>query len=459
MIRTVLALFATLLIGMETPRRGPPSTLIRGARVFDGSGAPAVVQDVLIVGDRIAAVGKRLQLPPGGRSIDGRGQTLLPGLHDLHTHLRAPGGPEDGDLGKAYAGYLAAGVTRASDFSLWGEMLAPVRRAVTSGAVAAPRLALAVRIGVPGGHGTEHGLGTGFTLEAATAREGHTAMARALTYRPDVIKAFADGWRYGRARPLRDMDAATLGAIVADARAAGIPVVTHTVTLAGAKMAVAAGVDALGHGVGDAPVDAALIAGMRARGTVYIPTLVAYEPQQGRTFAAAEWRAMRPSERAWEAERQARPRVAVPLPEARRWATMRDNVRRLHAAGIAIGVGTDAGVEGVYHGTATIREMALLATLGLTPAQVLTAATSGSARILRKSGTGWVARGRRADLILVRGRPDVAIGDLYNVVRMFVGGRDVALTPLRDLLQSGAPSPFPAPLPADAAQERAALTR
>lgn len=443
MIRTALALLMALLIGGEPVPPDPPSTLVRGARVFDGTGAPATVHDVLISGDRIAAVAPHLKAPHGARTIDARGQTLLPGLHDLHTHLRAPGFPAPDDLGKAYAAYLVNGVTRVNDYSLSGEMLAPIREMVVSGAVQAPRLELAVRLGVPGGHGTEFGWGSAFTLEAATPRAAHAAMARALAYRPDVIKVFADGWRYGRTADLNSMNVATLTAIVADAHAAGLPVITHTVTLEGAKVAAEAGVDALGHGIGDAPVDDALIAAMRAHGTAYIPTLVVFEPQQDRAFAAAEWRAMRPPERARETERMARLPAAVPDLDARRWAIMQANVRRLHAAGVAIGVGTDAGIEGVYHGASTIREIALLATLGLTTAEALTAATATSARILRSTDHGRIAVGQRADLLLVEGRPDLQIADLRNVRRVFVAGRDVALKPLRRLLDSDAPSPLP----------------
>jgi imidazolonepropionase-like amidohydrolase len=65
------------------------STLIAGAQVFDGSGGPAGTADVLIEGNRIAAVGRTI--PPSLRGdaevIDGSGATLIPGLIDGHAHL------------------------------------------------------------------------------------------------------------------------------------------------------------------------------------------------------------------------------------------------------------------------------------------------------------------------------------------------------------------------------------
>lgn len=444
MNRLRLAVFAFLaLVGTPASAR-ETATFIRGARIFDGTGAPARTGNVLIEGDRIVAVGPAARAPKGSRIVDARGLTLIPGLHDLHTHLRAPAFDAPDDLPKAYAGYLVNGITTVDDFSLSPEMLAPVREMVGSGRVTAPNLQLAVRLGVPGGHGTEFGWGRSFTLEAATPRAAHLAMARALPYRPDLIKVFADGWRYGRSPSLNSMNEPTLAAIVEDAHAAGLPVITHTVTLEGAKVAAAAGVDSLGHGVGDALVDDELIALMKAKGTAYIPTLAVYEPQEGRIFSPAEWRRLRPPERAREESGDSESDEPVPDREAERWTIMRENVRRLKAAGIRIGVGTDAGIGGVYHGASTLREIGLLAELGFTPAEALAAATSVSAAILRQgSDHGRIAPGQRADLVLTGGRPDAQIADLRDVRRVFVAGREIPLRPLERRLADDRPSPLP----------------
>ncbi|MBB5686829.1 amidohydrolase family protein [Sphingobium boeckii] len=399
------------------------ATLIRGARVFDGTGTPARVLDVLIRRDRIAAMGRRLTVPEA-RVIDARGMTLIPGLHDLHIHTIPEAFASAETLSAAHRPFLESGVTAMNEYSVGGDRLAAIRAVAADPAVKAAHLALALRVGVPGGHGTESDFVRAITTLATTPEEARAAMARLLPFRPDVIKVFADGWRYGRGGDKSDMDLPTLSAIVQAAHAQGVPVVTHTVTLAGAKMAARAGVDAVVHGVGDALADGELIALMRASGMAYVPTLAVYEPQPDRQLLPAEWDRLRPEDRAREEARRAAPIEPIADYDAQRWAIMRENVRILHAAGLPIGIGTDTGIGGVYPGLATVREIRLLTGLGFTPRQALSAATVGSARIMDRQGRdGRIARGRGADLVLVAGRPDERIEDLYAVRRVWVSGR------------------------------------
>ncbi len=135
---------------------------------------------------------------------------------------------------------------------------------------------------------------------------------------------------------------------------------------------------------------------------------------------------------------------APPPPRSARWTIMRENVRRLKAGGVRIGVGTDAGIGGVYHGSATLREIGWLARLGFTPAEALAAATTVSAGILRQGGNhGRIAPGQRADLVLTGGRPDERIADLHDVRRVFVAGREMPLERLAQRLADPGMSPLP----------------
>lgn len=415
---------AAALAGAGNAEAQERATLIHGARVFDGTGGKAKLSDVLIEGDRIVRVGRKLRVPEGTEVIDASGMTLIPGLHDLHIHTRREAFTDAASLHRFYVPYLRAGVTSINEFSVSGEMMAGIRalRADT------PRLTLAVRLGVPHGHGTESQFTNAITLQVTSPDEAHAAMARALPYKPDMVKVFADGWRYGDpARPDKpSIDEPTLAAIVADAHKAGIKVMTHTVTLEGAKIAARAGVDSLAHGVGDALVDDELIGLMKKHHMAYVATLATYEPLEARVLAPEELALLTPEQQARETARLARGEAIAPY-DSKRWEIMRENIRRLQVARVRIGVGTDTGIEGVYPGFGALREMHILTELGFTPAEAIEAGTRVSAEIMGRKDEGTIRKGARADLVLVGGAPDVTFQDLYSVKRVWVAGREVSL--------------------------------
>jgi imidazolonepropionase-like amidohydrolase len=419
---------------------------IKNARVIDGTGAPARAATIVIRDDRIVAVSDHVEIPADARVLDASGQTLLPGLFDLHTHLNASGTSAVDDLGKNLKAYLACGVTAVNDYSVYGEMLAPLRAMMQSGVLKGPKVKFAIRFGTPEGHGTEFGWGDYFTQMVSTPAEAHAAMQRILPYKPDVIKAFTDGWRYGRAGDLTSMNLETLSAIVEDAHKAGIKVFTHTVTLNGAKVAARAGVDVLAHGVGDAPVDDELISLLKKSGTGYVSTLATYEPQTGRILSPRLLQLLRPEDRSYVEKSATRQGVPSPdSPVMRRWSFLKENVRRLSEAGIPIGVGTDAGVAGTYHGWATLHEMELLVESGLTPLQAITAGTGTSARLVDEDKErGTVTVGKIADLVLIKGSPDEQIGDIEHTTTIFLSGKQLDPSQLEAEIQGPGFTPLPA---------------
>src|SRR5207244_3265688 len=110
---------------------------IVGARLVDGTGAPGIDDAVVIVRDgRIAAAGAAAttHVPAGMHVINAEGQSLLPGLWEMHTHYSGV------EFGPAL---LAAGVTTARDCGGESEFLTTVRRKIDEQHALGPRLLLA----------------------------------------------------------------------------------------------------------------------------------------------------------------------------------------------------------------------------------------------------------------------------------------------------------------------------
>ena len=140
------ALAAVLMLGFSAaaPAAGAAEqvTAIVGATVFDATGAAPRKANVVIRDGRIAAVGPNVKAPRGAKVIDARGEALLPGFYDLHTHWTPSGSP--GTTPQIATAYVSAGVTTVSDFNAAPESYAP-RRAWLAGLVA-PHVNFAARV-------------------------------------------------------------------------------------------------------------------------------------------------------------------------------------------------------------------------------------------------------------------------------------------------------------------------
>jgi imidazolonepropionase-like amidohydrolase len=415
-----MVMLASFMVGLFSSSAialvSDPDTAILNAMVFAATGAAPVVETVLIHGGRITAVGVNVAVPAGYRTIDAAGEALLPGFYDLHTHWTPGGQPRD--TPSIANADLAAGVTTSNDFNASPESF-EARRAWLSTLIA-PHVNLCGRLSTPGGHGADWGdqETTKWVNTPAEARAGVDAIE---AYKPDCLgEVMTDGWRYGTAPDMTSMNEDTIAALVEEAHKFNLPVLTHTVTVTKGKEAGEAKVDVIAHALQDREIDDATIAEIKQGGSVMAPTLAVYDINRpGRTGEFA-------------------PSAQVTA----KWGFALQNTMRLYSAGVPVALGTDAGMPGTLHGKATLHEMELLVQAGLPASAALMAGTANSARAMGElADRGTIEVGKRADLVLIKGKPWENIADVEKIDRVFVDGNL--------MFGPGAPAPNPdIPMPA-----------
>ena len=373
--------------------------LLHGGHVFDGTGSPPGRADVVIADGRIVDVGPGLD---GDVVVDVAGATILPGFFDCHVHVTVSGVDLMDRLSRPFSyqfyaaarnleATLATGVTTVRDA---GGADLGIQQAVAEGLVPGPHLLLAVNIvGQTGGH-TDGWFPSGFDLPIILPHPGRPAatadgvdelrkvVRSLLRAGADVIKICTTG---GVLSPRDDpthtqFSPAEIEVVVAEAAAAGRVVMAHAQGTAGIKNAVRAGVKSIEHGI---YLDEEAIDLMLAHETWLVPTLVA--PRA--VLAAAAAGASLPQTVVAKAREVAEAHV--------------ESVRAAVTAGVNLAMGTDSGVGPHGH---NLDELMLMQECGMTPAQVLAAATSSAARLCGlQDRTGRVAPGLAADLVVVEG--------------------------------------------------------
>jgi imidazolonepropionase-like amidohydrolase len=334
--------------------------------------------------------------------VDCSGRTVLPGLFDCHVHLmvssldtlallNTPFSLQFFEAARNMAATLATGITTVRDAA--GADLG-VRRAQETGLTAGPRIRISVNmISQTGGHGDDwypggidvplfvpHPGRPGSIVDGPDeARKKTRELIRAGA---DVIKIATSGGVLSprddpRHAHLRD---AEIAAIVEEATAAGISVMSHAAATDGIKAAVRNGVRSIEHG--DFLDDQAIEMMLKA-GTWLVPTLIATHGIVQATEAG----------------------VAIAdniVDKARMLADAhRQSVTRAVAAGVRIAMGTDSGVT--PHGD-NLGELSLMRQCGMTPLAVLKAATSSAAELMGLDHElGALQPGKRSDLVIADG--------------------------------------------------------
>jgi imidazolonepropionase-like amidohydrolase len=376
-------------------------TVLHGGQVFDGTGSPAAAADVVIENGRILAVGPGLD---GDEQVDVSGLTLLPGLFDCHVHVMSSGVDLLRRLQRPFSyqffeaavnlrATLDCGITTVRDA---GGADLGVQRAVEDGLIDGPRLRIAITVlSQTAGHG-DGWLPSGLSVSLRVPHPGRPGgivdgpeemrkrVREIVRAGADVIKVCTSGGvlsardspRHAHFRPDE------LDVLMAEAAAAGLPVMAHAQATEGIKNAIRAGVRSIEHGI---YLDDEAISMMLQAGTWLVPTLVAPVA----VLEAAKEGVRLPDGVAAKAEEVV--------------GAHRESFARAVAAGVRVAMGTDSGVG--PHGQ-NLRELTLMAEGGMTPRDVLVATTSSAARLLgMQDEAGVISPGRRADIVAVAGDP------------------------------------------------------
>jgi imidazolonepropionase-like amidohydrolase len=446
----------SVVTGAAGPAPGSEPIAIMDVNVVhpdrDGNDAIEPHRTVIISDGRIANIGPSDSTPPPGNAhvIKAAGNWLIPGLVDGHVHFFQSGNPytrpdvidltkrvsyasevarNKARLAATFKVWIASGVTTVIDVGgpLWNFQVrkaAQANEAAPYVAVAGPLISM---IADP-----KLALDDPPIIKADSPDEGVRLVQQQLAYKPDYIKV----WFIHRKEDDLTAQENIVRAVAEAAHAAGVPLAVHATELITAKAALRAGADYLVHSVGDEPVDAEFLALLKKNNALYCPTLWVLS---GYSFAlsglwrptVAELRLADPQILSMIANLESipkedfSPRMAQRLAENQRPSPiMLQNLKTVQDAGVSIVMGTDAGNIGTVHGPSVFREMALMQQAGLTPLQVLRAATVNGARAAhRESAAGKIERGAPADLVLLDADPTADIANASRISRVFRNGR------------------------------------
>lgn len=431
--------------------------VVRNGTLVDGTGGPTLEDAVVVVrGDTVEAVGAAgdVSVPSDARVVDAEGGWIAPGLVDAHVHFSQTGWfdgrPDAADVRdlhpypevvaelrarpeRYYGAYLCSGVT--STFDVGGY---PWTRDLQRRGEREPG---AVRVAAAGAL-----LSTvDFWLNLPDQRQfvymsDEETVRRAVRSHAALGSSAIKVWYI---TPPEPPDTARVKRLVraaaGQADSAGLPLIVHATGLWEAKDAVRAGAAVLVHSVWDDEVDGEFLRLAADAGVVYVPTLTVTEgytnAYAGRTADAMPYPGRCVDDRTREL-------LETGLPDELRppWAQQQEvevppnpslergveNLRRVHEAGITVALGTDAGNPGTAHGPSVHREAELLARAGMSPGDVLVAATRNGARAMGRAGElGTVEPGKLADLVVLADDPTADVTNLRGVRVVVKGGRVV----------------------------------
>jgi imidazolonepropionase-like amidohydrolase len=384
---------------------------IQAGRLIVDAARPARGNSTVIVENgRISRIDSGFTAPAGAIVVDERNRTVMPGMTDVHVHLtQTSGTPWYAYYTQKYSNAYAVteGLTHALDMARAGfttvrdlggdtSSVIAVRDAVAEGRFPGPRIKVSgAPLSIVGGHADA---ATGVPPELARAiNEAHLnpsvctgveecqKVVRELAAAGvDVIKIMATGGVLdpGAMGLEQHFSDAEMKGIADMAHAMHLKVAAHAHGARGILAATNAGIDSIEHGTF---LDEAGARAMKAHGTYYSATLMAFSGVQGLIGTGK----IPP-----ESEAKAKQTFSV-------WG---HGLNLAYRTGVKIALGTDSAVA--PH-TLANKEVELMVTKGgMSPRDALIAATKGGPDLMDLSAeTGTLDPGKSADLIAVEGDP------------------------------------------------------
>ncbi|MEA2947262.1 MAG: hypothetical protein QOI40_2592 [Alphaproteobacteria bacterium] len=393
-----IALTATIALGVlaglpAAARAQAPATGVtafEGARLIVGDGGVPIENATLLVdGAKILQAGKAadISVPAGAARVSLAGKTVIPMLIDTHVHLS----PTRELLMRDLKRRAYFGVGAALSLGLDNYELLDMRGQTTPGAARFFSAGRGITMPEPGRITVPHWI----TTEA----EGRKAVQELAERKVDIVKVWVDT----RDDQYKKVPPEIYGPIIEEAHKLGLRVTAHIFNMADAKGLMRAGLDAFAHGVRDKDVDEETVEMFKARPNLILtPNL----PDRG-VKVDLSW--LRPGLSAAEFEKLEKANTDRPREQAF-FGIQSRNLAKMNAAGVRITLGTDGNRPWGPH-----EEMEDMVLSGMTPMQVIVAATRNGAEFLRIADAGTLEAGKSADFIVLDANP---LDDITNTRRI-----------------------------------------